>query len=845
MRGPALRLVCEHVLSVNNGITQYSNTTDANGLTLSIADLHNPQTLTHDARGRITRRNFASGRQVNYTYDDFDRILTITDNAGPSNSFVRDAMGKVLSQTVTPLSGGAVQATFYQYDARDRLTQVTDPKGQVTQFGYNIISVGCHVRDKVTSITDPAGHVEKREYDNRQRLTRLTDANNHVSRYEYNARGNTTAATDANGNRSTFSFDGNNRLVQETSPVVITGSSGGPVSATQVTNFSYDQAGRLMSTDKYALGVADAAHSTASLTYDPLDRVVSRTLTQGGVVQDASTFAYQRQLDVQKLTSASNGAGPLSFTYESAPPFLNSSFGSVQGTFNIARDTTGNIAAVTGPNGQLFTASFDPAGRMTGVQSNFNASNFSLTQTFDGFGRKSSITHSTGLAGSFSFDLLNQPTATSWSGFDGQAAQMMSENLGYDPAGNIVSMIRENGTYSFGYDPANRLVQTSYTGSVLTDSVLNRQLTLDATANRVGDSINGAGVFFANTILSDALHTYQTDSAGQGNVVQINTPSAQVIDLFTFRSDGALTGFTNVTDTNGNGAFDPGTDQVNTSAQYALDALGRRISKSIQGPSGSFTQSLTYLGGTNSVLLGTDGNGAAWLYFNGQHRNEHLASIGPNGVQAYVTDHAGSVLNTSIAGAAHAFGAAGETLGAAPTITASSDPAAFGWQGLRHDPESKRIDNFGREYNPITGGFMQRDPLGFAGGTMNLYESRNSNPLRFTDPNGLEPGLPGFAPSPTDIAKGILTSDKTGTVIGGTAGTAIGTVLGGTLGGIIGSAIGSAIGSLFDDNGIPDDATELGQKLATQPVMPPASSVYINPNAIDPNAPTIRPSVCP
>lgn len=40
-------------------------------------------------------------------------------------------------------------------------------------------------------------------------------------------------------------------------------------------------------------------------------------------------------------------------------------------------------------------------------------------------------------------------------------------------------------------------------------------------------------------------------------------------------------------------------------------------------------------------------------------------------------------------------------------------------------------------YAPSTGRFMQRDPVGYAGGSMNLYAYVGSNPTKYVDPYGL------------------------------------------------------------------------------------------------------------
>ena len=145
-------------------------------------------------------------------------------------------------------------------------------------------------------------------------------------------------------------------------------------------------------------------------------------------------------------------------------------------------------------------------------------------------------------------------------------------------------------------------------------------------------------------------------------------------------------------------------------------------------------QSYAYLGDENKVLLGKKGDDTIQLYLHGQGIDEHLGHIDANGVKVYALDHHNSVLNGAAAGVNHAYSIWGEILGVSPAVTASSDALMLGWQGLPLDAESGLYDNGPRAYDPVTARHPGPDPIGFAGGTMNLYESRRNNPLRYMDP---------------------------------------------------------------------------------------------------------------
>jgi RHS repeat-associated protein len=57
--------------------------------------------------------------------------------------------------------------------------------------------------------------------------------------------------------------------------------------------------------------------------------------------------------------------------------------------------------------------------------------------------------------------------------------------------------------------------------------------------------------------------------------------------------------------------------------------------------------------------------------------------------------------------------------------------------GQYADAESGLFYNGARDYNPITGRYVESDPIGLAGGSWSTYAYVNGNPLLYYDPNGL------------------------------------------------------------------------------------------------------------
>jgi RHS repeat-associated protein len=95
-----------------------------------------------------------------------------------------------------------------------------------------------------------------------------------------------------------------------------------------------------------------------------------------------------------------------------------------------------------------------------------------------------------------------------------------------------------------------------------------------------------------------------------------------------------------------------------------------------------------------------------------------------------------------------------------------------------------------RYYDPASGRFLQRDPIGIFGG-LNVYAYCLNNPAIFVDPSGC-----GFL---GDIVKGVgkaIAGAVSGAVTGAVAGAIVGAIAGGPAGAIAGAAAGAIGGAV-------------------------------------------------
>ena len=124
----------------------------------------------------------------------------------------------------------------------------------------------------------------------------------------------------------------------------------------------------------------------------------------------------------------------------------------------------------------------------------------------------------------------------------------------------------------------------------------------------------------------------------------------------------------------------------------------------------------------------------------------------------------------------------------------SSFTVPFGFAGGLHDRDTGLVRFGYRDYDPDTGRWTAKDPIGFAGGDTDLFGYVQNDPVSFVDPYGLKFGLS----DALGAINSAIEANGTGAMIGGVIGGAAGTLMYGPLGGVAGGYIGGTLGSAFD-----------------------------------------------
>ena len=162
---------------------------------------------------------------------------------------------------------------------------------------------------------------------------------------------------------------------------------------------------------------------------------------------------------------------------------------------------------------------------------------------------------------------------------------------------------------------------------------------------------------------------------------------------------------------------------------YAYDALGRRVSRTLDGRASRFS----YDG--EDVVLDDDDNSGTTEYQNGPGIDDKLSLKTGSGVKYFLQDHLGSTV-----GLADAAGtvAATQSYDAFGNGADAAFPTRYQFTGREFDRFTGLQYSRARWYHPGIGRFISEDPIEFAGGDINLYGYVWNNPTMFTDPMGLD-----------------------------------------------------------------------------------------------------------
>jgi len=436
-------------------------------------------TYTYSSAGDLTSVTFPEGNGVAYTHDyttGCGQLETVTDTEGNSIQYDYDADGNLTDQDVYDSVPALKKWTDYQYNARNLLSDVILPGGYSESFSYDS-------GDRRTGYENGAGDSWTYGYDDLDRVTSVVqDQLGLTTGYTWTDLDRVETVTDPRGLVSTYTYNDYGWPASVASPDM------------GLVSFGQDDAGNVTSrTD--ALG-------TTGYTYDELNRLAS--IDPPGTGHEI-TYLYDDttggNYGAGRLTGMTDASGSTSWVYDKAGNIVREDRTVTgHGTFTTVYgyDGNGNPVSITYPDGRVVSYTMDQTDRVDSVSAVVDGSPQTLLSSVSylPFGPAGSMTRGNGSQTTWTRDQRYALTGLASSGVltlgytvDGalRVTDVTGDHslaFGYDAAGRLTSADGPWGAGSFTYDDSgNRLSKvlgsesTSYTVS----GTSNRLLTATGT----------------------------------------------------------------------------------------------------------------------------------------------------------------------------------------------------------------------------------------------------------------------------------------------------------------------------------------------------------------------------
>lgn len=656
---------------------------------------------------------------ISITEPDPDGAGALTS---PITQYRYDLIGN-LTAVIDPLN----RTTSYQYDARNRLIRHTspDPDGTgpaVASFtGYSYDAVG-----NLTTVGDALGQTTRYGYDALNRRVSVTDSLNQITRYEYDANGNLTAVVDPLNNRTRYSYDALDRLTQETNALNLS------------RTYRYDAVDNL-------LGITDRNGRQRSFVYDRLDRRIGENwLDTSGTTIRSFTFQYDAN---ERLTAAFDPVSRYSYSYDAMDRLTrvdnNGTPNMPRVTFDYTYDRMSNLLSsadsINGSAQGRTDYAYDLLNRVTRIiQSGTGVAAKRVDMTYNAAGQITQLARFSDLAGTqavaattYTYDSLGRLTQMA---HNRGATNLATYGIGYDAANRITRFTSPQGTTNYSYDARNqvRLADHSYQ--------TDESYSYDANGNRTN---SGYQTGPNNRLTNDGSFTYQYDNEGN-RIRRTRISNGEVTEYF-WDYRNRLTQV--VTRASAGGAV---TRQVN----YTYDVHDQRIAKVVDldgaGTGAVTVERFVYDRGQIALVFNNGSTTPTQRYLYGTEVDQVLAEQRGTTTTWALTDYQGTVRDLIDNTGTNRNRIRYDSFG---SIAHQTNPALtfrFGYTGRDFDSETGLSYYRARYYDARVGRFLSEDPIGFAGGDVNLYRYVGNSPINYTDPSGL------IAWAPLLIGAGLL-----------------------------------------------------------------------------------------
>lgn len=416
------------------------------------------------------------------------RTSIVQGNAGQSVTYVYDGNGNLISRT-----DAASRATYWHYDAQNRVDQMTAPDGGITNYAYDATGA-------IASVTDHNHHTTYFTTNGFGEVTQVVSPDSGTTNYDYDVGGRVISKSLSNGIAMTMTWDKLDRLTSRTSAGTTesfgydVGSNGkgrltSVTDASGSTSYAYNAVGQItqqvttIKATTYGANSFPAQTFTTNWTYDPQGRLSTMTYPSTGL---QLTYSYDSNGRLSAVTGALAGQ-----TFPIADGFLYQPATEVPYTWRLGSnksrlvfmDSDARVTKLESPGVHSLSYGWSNTDTINQINDNVYTS-LSTGLQYDSNDRLAAATR-TGDTQSFGWDKLGNRYTSTRAGAqatyttDPQSNRLTAvsganwRNMNYDPAGNLTSESRWDGSRTYGYDAFNRLSWVNINGVRTQDFLSN------------------------------------------------------------------------------------------------------------------------------------------------------------------------------------------------------------------------------------------------------------------------------------------------------------------------------------------------------------------------------------
>ncbi|MGZ5445925.1 MAG: NHL domain-containing protein [Thermoanaerobaculia bacterium] len=640
------------------------------------------------------------------------RTLTLTSTRSVTGLQPVDPLVFTTATQATTINGKTYTTT---YDSTLRRITTRTPAGRsatmdvdtlgrltsIARAGMGVLRLTYGGRGEIVSLSHGA-RMMTFTYDDDLRLRTAQDNAGRTNGFDYDAAGRLEMQTLSDGRTIAFTYDVNGNLTAVTPPERPPHGFGQtPVDLVDSYSIDGTVTRYVYNSDRQLTQVVRPDGDDVTIGYDTGGRVAA--ISGGGT--DMS-YAYAANGLLQR---ASARGGTVEYAYDGNLLTRESLSGEVSGSVEFSHNSDLRVGAETA-GGTTINLGYDADGLLIA------AGALSLARK-----PENGLLTGTTLAGvrdEYTYNDLGELTAYTASR---HGHPLLSFAISRDAVGRISTI----GDTGYEYDSAGRLSRVTASGAAIAE------YDYDANGNRIAHRWLGANTA-ATYDDQDRLLTY-------GDATYSYSASGEL-------ESKTLVGATTAFDYDALGNLRSVSLPGGAILEYVIDANKRRVGKKING---SLVQGWLYSGQLR-IMAELDGDGnvtSRFVYGSRTNVPDYMVKAGVT--YRIISDHLGSpriVVDTGTGELVQRI--VYDAFGAVISDTAPGFQP-FGFAGGLYDRDTRLVRFGARDYDPHTGRWTAKDPIGFGGGDTNLYGYAFSDPINFVDPTGLRiypPGLIGPIP---------------------------------------------------------------------------------------------------